>query len=222
MYIFYINGEPLPLAPAKLTTKIQNKNKSIDLVNGGEINVLNAAGLTEIDFDVLLPNAEYPSTFYLGKFKPASYYLSRFERFKTAQKPFYFVVTRYMGTKLLYDTRLRVSLENYTIKEDVKQGFDAEVSISLKQYVDYGVQKITILEQSDKNIKVAVVNKRAIDAPPHESVYIIQDGDTLWSIAKSRYGDGSLYGTILTANVDRINDPLSLVRGTALYLPEVS
>ena len=41
----------LPVPPAKMTVKIKGKNKTVDLINEGEANLIKDAGLTEISFD---------------------------------------------------------------------------------------------------------------------------------------------------------------------------
>ena len=55
MYRFYFDTLLLPVTPQKLTTKIKGANKTLTLVNEGEINFLRAPGLTEISFDAVLP-----------------------------------------------------------------------------------------------------------------------------------------------------------------------
>ncbi|WP_237775059.1 hypothetical protein [Clostridioides difficile] len=39
-YDFYLDGVQLPIAPGKLEIKITNKNKTVDLINTGEVNIL--------------------------------------------------------------------------------------------------------------------------------------------------------------------------------------
>lgn len=55
MYSFYFGSLLLPVTPQKLTTKIKGNNKTLTLVNEGDINFLRSPGLTEISFDVVLP-----------------------------------------------------------------------------------------------------------------------------------------------------------------------
>ena len=60
-YYFYLGKTLLPVAPQKLQLKIKGANKTYTLINDGEINVLKTPGLTDIEFDALLPNVKYPS-----------------------------------------------------------------------------------------------------------------------------------------------------------------
>lgn len=145
MYKFYMDRMLLPITPSKLQTTIKNKNKTIVLINEGEINVLKTAGLTEITFDILLPNVNnYPFALYQNGFKTASYYLDELEKLKTSKKSFQFIVSRVYGKKLLFDTNLKVSLEDYKVTEDAKDGDCIKVAVSLKQYRDYSTKTVNI------------------------------------------------------------------------------
>ena len=58
MYEFYMDGVRLPVTPSALTIKISNQNKTINLINEGQVNVLKTPGLSKISFSALLPNGE--------------------------------------------------------------------------------------------------------------------------------------------------------------------
>lgn len=138
-YTVYLGTLRFPIAPEKIEMKINGKNEVYDLINEGEMNVLKLAGLTTVSFSVLLPAVEYPFATYIGGFQPPSYYLDELEELKESREPFQFIVTRtsskISGRKRLHNTNMKVSLEDFTIKEDAKnQGFDIMVDISLKQY----------------------------------------------------------------------------------------
>lgn len=49
--------------------------------------------------------------------------------------------------------------------------------------------------------------------------YEVQSGDTLWKIAKERYGDGNLYTEIFKANQDVLTDPDKIKVGQKLRIP---
>ena len=66
MYDFYLGGVQLPVAPGELKISIANQNSSYVLIDQGEINMLKRAGLTEIEFECLLPQVRYPFAVYAG------------------------------------------------------------------------------------------------------------------------------------------------------------
>ena len=70
------------------------------------------------------------------------------------KKPFQFIVTRTRpdGTPL-FNTNIKVSLEEYEINEDAEEGFDVILSIKLKQYKPYSTKKIKIEKSKDEDNK---------------------------------------------------------------------
>ncbi len=54
-YEFYMGKCLLPVTPAKLEVKVNNANHTMTLINGGEINVLKQAGLTDVEFICEIP-----------------------------------------------------------------------------------------------------------------------------------------------------------------------
>ena len=155
MYQFYVNGILLPVTPASMSLKINNANKTMTLINDGEINMLKTPGLSEIEFDAELPGVQHAASLYTDGFKPADYYLGLFEELKTSKKPFRFIVIRELPNgSSLYDTNMKVSLEEYTVKEKSENGFDAVAGIKLKQYRDYSMSRraelIILLNQATR------------------------------------------------------------------------
>lgn len=146
-YSFYMDGVLLPVTPETLQLKIKGRNETVTLMDQGEVNVLKSPGLTEVSFDALLPNVRYPFAEYPGGFRKAEYYLTLFERLKLSGV-FQLVVSRRMpGGNGLHGSSLKVSIEDYETKEDAGQyGTDVMVSVSLKQFRNYGTKTCQIPE----------------------------------------------------------------------------
>jgi len=222
-YDFYLDSMLLPVAPSKLSISIDNKNKTMVLINEGEINVLKKAGLTDISFTALLPQTKYPFAVYKNGFQKADAFLDKLEQLKTSQKPFQFIVSRtYPNGKLLFDTNIKVSLEDYKIIEDSKNGFDVNVEIKLKQYRDYGTKTVNVTIKQDKPV-ATVQNTRPAESSPAPKVtaksYTVAKGDTLWAIAKKYYGDGSKYTKIFEANTGILKNPNLIYVGQVMTIP---
>lgn len=222
-YYFYLDKMLLPIAPSKLQLKINNQNKTLTIINDGEINILKKAKLTDIDFDALIPQVKYPFALYKDGFQNASYYLNKLEELKTSQEPFQFIVTRTLPNgRMLFDTNIKVSLEDYKIKEDKKEGFDLVVSIKLKQYKDYGTKTANITFKDNKP-KATINNTRPAESSPAPKTtaktHTVVKGDTLWGIAKKYYGNGSQYPKIHNANKDKVKNPNLIYPGQVLTIP---
>lgn len=171
MYDFYLDGVLLPVAPEKMKMSIANQNSTYVLIDQGEINLLKRAGLTEIEFECLLPQEKYPFAVYVGGFKPAHYYLAHFEQLKTSRKPFQFIISRAMPSgRVLFSNNIKVSLEDYTVSESADNGFDLNVKIRLKQYRDYGTQTVQLSQTAEGDTLMGVASSRSADNAPEPDV----------------------------------------------------
>lgn len=215
-YTLYLASTQMPVAPSKLQLKIKNQNKTVTLINESEVNIIKSAGLTEITFDLLLPDRRYPFAQYPDGFKRAGYYLEKIEKLKTDEKPFQFIVTRLRPSgELIFDTNMKVSLEDYTIKEDAKEGNDVVATVKLKQYRDYGTKTVRLEGQN-----AVVYQPRPTGSPPQAKTYVVKRGDCLWNIAKRHLGQGSRYMEIYNLNRDKIKNPNLIYPGQVLTLPD--
>lgn len=220
MYNFYFGSLLLPVPPQKLTTKIKGNNKTLTLVNEGDINFLRSPGLTELSFDVVLPMlGRYH---FANDFHKPDYYLGVFENYMTSKTPFRFIVSRVSPSgRLLFDTNMKVSLESYTITEDATKGPDVTVAVSLKQYIDYATKTVTVSKPAaaDKKPAVKEEKKRETSSKPTTKTYTVKKGDCLWNIAKKQYGNGAQYTKIYNANKDKIKNPNLIYPGQVLTIP---
>ncbi|MFL8230985.1 LysM peptidoglycan-binding domain-containing protein [Clostridioides difficile] len=204
-YDFYLDGVQLPITPGKLEIKTTNKNKTVDLINDGEVNILKTPGLSEISFEAEFTHNKLP--FYKGAFKDVQFFLSKLELLKTDCKPFQFIVSRQLGNKVLFNTNRKVSLEEYNIVEDADNGSDFKVAIKLKQYRDYSTKKLVPAtpEKTNYGRTPTPVMKPKEFRPdssnkPNGKTYTVKAGDSLWSICQKQLGNGSLYKKVYELN----------------------
>lgn len=228
MYNFFIDGLQLPVAPSQMKTRINNKNETVTLMNDGEVNVLKKPGLTDIEFEVLLPNVKYPFAVYPDGFKPATHYLEMLEQLKVNQESFQFIVNRMIPNgSLLFDTNMMVSLEDYEIVEDAEEnGFDIVVVVNLKQYRAYGNKKINIQKETATSTSTASTTKKATVEKPRSTAnkpttpktHKVVSGDTLWAICKKYYGTASKSMTDELAAKNGIKNPNKIFVGQVIKL----
>lgn len=220
-YKMYIAGALMPITPSKVKVKINNQNKTLILISGEEINILKEAKLTDVSFDVVLPQVPYPFT--NGGAQEASYYLSLFEQLKKSKKPFQWILNRSRpdGAALFY-SNLTVGMEDYQITDDAKEGFDLTVSVKLKQYRAFGTKTVQITPApAPSQPATATVQEppRETSSAPQSSNYTVKSGDCLWNIAKKQLGDGSRWKEIYELNKDKIKNPNLIYPNQSLTIP---
>ena len=224
-YTCYLDGVEWP-TPEKLTVKIKGQNETITLLNEGEINFLRVPGLTEIVVPFTLP--------MLSAARSPEYYLGILEKLKTDKRTTRFImVRRSPNGRSLYDTNMKVSVEDYNIVEEAKaelyraqaekakEGLDVSVDVNLKQWRAYGTKTFTVEKPAAKKKKATVSVKKERDAStaPKTKTYTVKKGDTLWAIASKYYGSGAQYTKIYKANTDKISNPNLIYPGQVFTIP---
>lgn len=225
MYKVFLGETLLPITPSKITFKINGKNKTMNLMDDGEINQIKPAGLTDIKLEFLLPSKPYPfiQETYMQHgiliYYP-SYFLDILEKKKIEQKPFQLIVTRiYAGNQKAYDTNLTVALEDYQFTDDANNGTDVEVSVQLKQYVPYSTKSIKIEKKENGNTIIEEDKKRNSNKKI-PNTYTVKKGDTLWAIAKKLLGDGAKCWNLAKLNL--ISNPNLIYPGQVLKIQDVA
>ncbi len=224
MYYMYIQKVLFPVTPGKLSVKINGKNKTLTLINEGEVNLIKTAGLSDITIDELLLPAfqKYPFAFY-GKLEDeggkkiagnkkknhADYYLEKIEGWKKKKNPVAFVLSRMSpdGKRLLWDTNFRCTIEDYEIIEDAdKYGMDVCVRLHLKEYRQWGAKKIVKAKKKkakgkdSAKKKETVTIKKTREAKEKPKFYVVKSGDCLINIARKQLNDGSKWARIYELN----------------------
>lgn len=211
MYIVFLDDMEVPIAPDQIQIKINGKNKTVTLVNESEINILKKAGLSDISFKLRIPHNPLP---FARNLQSVTYYLNKLELMKVNQKPFQFIVVR----PGMYNTNLTVSLEDYRIDENAKNGEMTVVDIQLKQFRDYGDVKAKIEEKTvDGNIVLTVQKQKdRLDTRETPKQVTTKGGDTLWGIAKKYLGDGSKASELQKLN--NLSHPNAILPGWVIRL----
>lgn len=191
MYYFYMGTMQIPIPPKELTTTINGKNETMELLGKGEVNVIKPAGLTDIAFKFLLPNSDYPfNESLVFKSKKAKYYIDELEKLKTTKTIFQFIVVRMKpGGQMLAMTNMKCTLENYVIEEDADIGFDSYANVTLKQWKPWGAKRIEVKTDKDGTAKGSVKSDRPTDGKVAASTAKVSKGQTLQQIVKKQLGN---------------------------------
>jgi len=206
-YEFWLDNLLLPITPSKMKVNIKNRNTTVDLVNGDEINILRKPGLTEIEFEFRLPASGY---YYLNSLYTPAMVLKRLEKMKNRMRtslrtysdnalktdflaPVIFrVITN--DNRIGYYTK-GVSIEDYSIVQDASKGKDITVSIRLKDYKYY--RTIVYKEvKPDKPAQTATERPVSDNNPnsnttPAGTKHVVKGGENFSDLCLRYMRDGS-------------------------------
>lgn len=191
MYLFYLGGMLLPVTPSGYELREKNKNRTVDLLQGGEVSLPRHRGLCEISFSALLPMVNYPFSVYEGGFKDGRFFADALRNIKKEANPVWLRILRYKSRS---STDIYCTIEELTFKEEALNGGDITCEIVLKEYAGYETRVI------DTDRAVAYTGK----GTDKTGEVTVKTGDTLWTIAKAAYGDGSRFTELYSKNSDII------------------
>ena len=195
-YGFYMDGMLLPVTPPSLKITVGSTNKTVTLINEGDIHILKSPSLTEVTFEARFPSRKYPFAREVHTF---DYYYDKFMSLKENKQPFHFIVLRHTPNGIpTWDTDMTVALESFDIKESADEGDDVLVSFKLKQWKSYGTKSVKITGNKVQTTKASNNNK--VTKEVTQKTWKVKSGDTLWLISKSVYGDGNKWEKIYNAN----------------------
>jgi len=218
MYHFYLNDELLPLAPARIRNRVNNRNQVVELVNSGDYNVLKDIGLTDFDFEVLLPGKPYPFIATVDNFHLPYYYLEKLHAYKVEKEPVRLIITRAMQTGAdIFTTNLLVGIEDYHAEEVAGQEGDMTVSLRLREHRPPVAKTVQII-RTTQGISEAVQEVQRPHKPP-ERAHTVVRGDNLWAIATLKLNNGQRFGEI--AELNGISQPWVIHPGQVLRLPPI-
>lgn len=191
----------LAVNPREISVVQDSKDKTIDLLNVGEVNVPGNRGLVKVALATFLPDQNSP--FYAG-FAPKTL-IQAVKKAKNGKKTIRIIIS---GTDV--NALFTVSSMNEIYKEgqsdvyiswsfvEVRELNTGQVASWVRRYTDTGL-----------------CNRNTGNAIP--KIMTVQRNDTLWGIARRYYDDGSRWKDIASAN-GLTEDKVSA--GMRLVMPE--
>lgn len=149
MELVFIGAVLLPIAPAKIEVSKPGGNETVRLINDGEINIRHSPGLKTFTFDVLLPTSySYPFQTYSLAGMEATAFTTYFDELHKRKIPFPFIQVTWgnslaanvVGLLNIAYTNTLCTIEEMTDLRDADNGQDKIISLSLKEFKDYGTR----------------------------------------------------------------------------------
>ena len=190
----------LSVNPPEISVTQDNKDKTIDLLNVGEINVPGMRGLIKVSLATFLPDSNSP--FYTGV--APEQIVQAVKKAKNGQKAIRIIIS---GSDV--NTQFNVSSMSEIYKEG--QG-DIYISWAFVELRDLNTGQVASFVR--RYTDTGLCTRRTTRSVP--KAITVQNGDTLWNLARRYYDDGSRWKDIAMAN-DMYED--NLLPGTRLIIP---
>ena len=139
---------------------------------------------------------------------------------KTAGDPVKFTVVRMKPTgEMLSMITECVTIETISIKEDHDYGFDMYLSITLKQWRDYGTKKLVVEENKDGTASASVKTERPTDKTPTKEVKSPNGFNkaTLQRVVKQQFGNTNNLFKIAALNKIAVPCYLGATQALSMY-----
>jgi len=207
----------LPTNPEEIEVSSTQAIEKYEILKLGQIAVPMHVELKEYSFECEFPHNPLHYVETSERYKDADFYLRLFEQWRQRKVPVRFIASNGISD----DINTLVLIEELTITEKAGEEGDKYVSFKLVEYREYG-KKLYVVTTSSQSAKVAstkVQTSTSNASPKSTGSYVVQQGDTLWAIAKKYYGDGSKYTKIYEANKNIIKNPNLIYPGQKLVIP---
>lgn len=180
----------IPVLPEKLAISSPGQNETVNVLGLGEVNKLRKKGLREVSFESFFPAHATP--YVTGKLTTPIAIIKALQAFRDERTPIRLLL---LGSDL--DINMQMAVEELSYEERAGEVGDIYYSITLKEWRQYSAAKLTLPKGKGK---VAISSAKRGGKPPPAKTHKVVKGESMWSICKKRYGDGSKYPQLYAKN----------------------
>lgn len=204
----------LPTTPDQIDISSTLAIEKFNVLKLGQIAVPTNLELQTYSFECEFPHSARFYTHTNREFKDSDYYLNKFEEWRRGLLPIRFIATN----EISEDINTLVLIEELSIKEKAGEEGDKYVTFKLLEYKPFG-KKIPVESIDSKKVVKKKASSSEQTNPKSVGSYVVQKGDTLWSIAKKYYGSGTQYTKIYNNNKNIVKHPNLIYPGQKLKIP---
>lgn len=203
----------LPVNPEQIDTSSVQAIQKYEVLKLGQIAIPTHMELREYSFEVELPHRPLHYVETSEDFREPSFYLGLFREWRDSNEPVRFISTDGIGE----DIDTLVLFEEVNEVDKAGEEGDKYISLKLLEYREFSKKTAYVVENEIMPFSIKPVSDE--ENPKSTGNHVVVAGDTLWSIAKKYYGDGSKANIIYNANKDKIKNPALISIGWNLKIP---
>lgn len=232
----------IPVNPEEIKISSSQAVEKYEILKLGQIAVPTHFELREYSFETEFPkySKKYPPHYIETpkEFHGSDFYIDFFSRLQRKLKPVRFIAGRFSdnnGNEIVDKEEndlnkcinTLVLIEELTITEKAGEEGDKYVEFKLLEYRPYSKKTPdNITFETNESGKTVAKKKKAKSNetlnPKSSGYHIVRPGESLWTIAKKYYGNGSKNNIICNANKNTIKNPNMLKVGWKLKIPSES
>lgn len=204
-------GLHLPVNPSEIVAKGVKKIETVNITNIGDVDFPVGDERSGISFSSFFP-AKYDSSYcrYADMPSPDDA-LNMLINWRIAGKPVRLLVTETNINALVLITEV-------SYRHVGGEPGDIYYELTMRQWREVKVR--TTAEAAAVKVEQGVAAAPRPDTKPVPAMYAVKPGESLWSIAKLNFGDGSKWNEIYALNKDKIGpDPNLITPGLDLVMP---
>ncbi|WP_027406160.1 LysM peptidoglycan-binding domain-containing protein [Anaerovibrio sp. RM50] len=200
----------LALTPDKVSVKKDGRFQTYNIIEKGEVQIPRGQNLAGVSWSSVLPS-EAMSNYgfvFAEYWKKPDEVASILDEWRKA------------GNKLkLLITQTGINMDVYIKSFDYSyEGTGGSINYSI-EFIAAEPMLVKTVSEKDENKQTEGNQLKSRPEKPVEATATVSSGDSLWSIAQDKLGDGSRWQEIYDLNKDKISDPDMIYAGQELNMP---
>ena len=204
----------LPVNPEEIKRTRNLKVETYQVLGAGQVSIPSYCELEEYSLEAEFPSQDY---YYMesGARADADYYEKMFRKAQKNKKAIRFIASN----DITDDISVMVLVKSVEVIEKAGEEGDKYISLNLMEHKGAGRRYVAVqtptatIKQEEASASTAATNPAVTENKTHT----VQEGDTLWALAKKYYGNGGQYPKIASAN--GIANPNVIHIGQTLSIP---
>lgn len=214
VYIKYKNKRyKLPVNPGEIKKKQRLNIEKYQVLGSGQVSIPTYQALNEYSFECELPHQKMH---YMepGSRADPDWYIRMLTKAQKEKIPVRLIYSNGMTD----DESAMVLVESCEIVEKAGEEGDKYLALSFLQHQKPS-KKYRAVAMPTKTVAKPETPQPTNPAVEQGKTYAVQNGDSLWKIAKQFYGNGTQYSKIVSANTDKIKNPNLIYPGQVFAIP---